>query len=123
RGWGDRGEELALAQQVLVDQPPPDLLRQIRQCQRRQARPGDRGGAEAARLRLVDEEAALPVPESLDQRRRRRGAAAGAAGGRRGLGGKRAERFWPPFAKRPGPPRSRTRRASQPSRRLRSTSS
>src|SRR4029077_18218081 len=75
RGWGDRGEELALAQQVLVDQPPPDLLRQIRQCQRRQARPGDRGGGEAARLRLVDEEAALPVPESLDQRRRRRGAA------------------------------------------------
>ena len=60
---------------MLLDQPPPDLLGQVGQRERRQRGPGDGRGRRAAGLGLVDEQAPPLVPEPVDQSRGRRGAA------------------------------------------------
>ena len=54
---------------MLLDQAPPDRLRQVGQGERRQRRPGFDLGAQAARLRLVEEQSQPLVPQPVDQRR------------------------------------------------------
>ena len=115
RWRSDHGPELPAVEQVLLDQPAADLLRQVRQGERRQRGPGrDRRPAPAG-FDLVEEEAAALVVEPLDQRRSDRGPPQGLE--------REAPEHVDDRSQSSGPPRSSTRPASKPSRRLCATSS
>ena len=69
RGGRERRPEALWVEQVLLDQPAADRLRQVRQGERRQRRPGDRLWPLGRGQHQVAKQAAPLVVEPVDQRR------------------------------------------------------